>query len=847
MKPNFALVLSFEGIRLLHRAPGGWLDVGSVSLNAPDLAASLSDLRADAARLDPGGMRVKVIIPNEQIRYLTIDTAGLSEDETAARVAAALDGATPYAVNDLSYDWVRDKDQTHIAAVAFDTLEEAEAFAIEHEFHPVSFAAIPPSDAFSGEPFFGAAPSSADWLDATESLVRDMQPIRVIGPADVPTAEARTAAEIGEDDDGSEPEAMDEVSATAMPGRDAQDMQDATADTASASPAPQSTDPDEAASKADPQTTESTQEQERAEPPTPPTVAARASDPLTFASIRAARDVPPSPRIRASAPVIDIDEEVLPTAPPVTDEALETLPPKPAPRLTAEKPARKRSADKDAGAASRQGDDRRRSVPPPARPVPSVATAPIPPAMAAAAQSVLPDPATSEDERQRMTIFGARKPPSPPKRSVGGKPRYLGLVLTAALLLFLAGVAAWASIFSDQNGLSRLWALTDTEVVTLPPEASLIDPAEIEGDEAVDDSAEEDVAPIDLVGIDPTFMPETEPEAAPEILALPEPSIDVTPEHAAVRYAATGIWQMAPQQPEMPGFTQLDDLYTASIDPDVNMGDAVALPAQRDMQSDRTMERPSSPAAPGTDFDMDDRGVVQATPEGAVTPDGVRVFAGRPPVLPSSLPTRFEQTPQLADAEQARLAAFRPRVRPGDLVQQNERSNLGGLTRSELATFRPRLRPESAQQIAQAEQEAEAETDEDVPAVIGTAQAVALSIKPRPRPGDFGRIVQRAERTPEPVQTAAVAPRTVAPSVPSSASVAREATVRNAIRLNRVNLIGVYGKPSNRSALVRMSNGRYVKVQVGDRLDGGRVNAIGESQVQYTKGGRAVTLTMPRG
>lgn len=62
-----------------------------------------------------------------------------------------------------------------------------------------------------------------------------------------------------------------------------------------------------------------------------------------------------------------------------------------------------------------------------------------------------------------------------------------------------------------------------------------------------------------------------------------------------------------------------------------------------------------------------------------------------------------------------------------------------------------------------------------------------------------------------------------------------------------MNLIGVYGKPSSRRALVRMSNGRYVKVQVGDRLDGGRVQAIGESELSYTKGGRSVTLTMPRG
>ena len=91
-----------------------------------------------------------------------------------------------------------------------------------------------------------------------------------------------------------------------------------------------------------------------------------------------------------------------------------------------------------------------------------------------------------------------------------------------------------------------------------------------------------------------------------------------------------------------------------------------------------------------------------------------------------------------------------------------------------------------------------------------------------------------------------MAPRTVQPKIPSSASVAKTATVRNAINLRNVNLIGVYGKPSNRRALVRLSNGRYRKVVVGDRLDGGRVSAIGESELRYNKRGRDLVLKMPR-
>ncbi len=85
------------------------------------------------------------------------------------------------------------------------------------------------------------------------------------------------------------------------------------------------------------------------------------------------------------------------------------------------------------------------------------------------------------------------------------------------------------------------------------------------------------------------------------------------------------------------------------------------------------------------------------------------------------------------------------------------------------------------------------------------------------------------------------------PKLPSSASVSREATVKNALNLREVNLIGVYGKPSDRRALVRLGNGRYRKVEVGDRLDGGRVSAIGDAELRYNKSGRAIVLKMPRG
>jgi type IV pilus biogenesis protein PilP len=87
----------------------------------------------------------------------------------------------------------------------------------------------------------------------------------------------------------------------------------------------------------------------------------------------------------------------------------------------------------------------------------------------------------------------------------------------------------------------------------------------------------------------------------------------------------------------------------------------------------------------------------------------------------------------------------------------------------------------------------------------------------------------------------------VQPDVPSSALVARQATERNALRMNAVTLIGVYGSAGQRRALVRLPSGRYVNVQVGDRLDGGQVAAIDRDAVRYVKRGRDVVLQMPSG
>jgi type IV pilus biogenesis protein PilP len=504
----------------------------------------------------------------------------------------------------------------------------------------------------------------------------------------------------------------------------------------------------------------------------------------------------------------------------------------------------------------------------------------------AAASSLNPD---REDERQRMTIFGARQP-----TTGRGKPRFLGLILTAVLLLFLVGVAAWASIFMDE-GLARLFRGSDTPVVASLPQEELDEIASASGTEETEAEAD---AGFDTTSLEPMEPLSARDDPATEILSRVTPR-DLSPDEAMARYAATGIWQLAPTPPAPVTASEMEDFYQTSLDEAPDFTDAVALPVSASQRSDGVFFTPPSPPAADTTFVLDSRGYVMASASGALTPDGVRVFAGRPPVVPPGGAVDRADVPEQpsleAAAETSRLAGVRPRTRPENAAEQIERDGLSGRTLSELAAIRPKLRPQSAQEAAeallaaregeeaataQAQTEAEAAArastvDLDAlngalaeavaqpdPFVGATPQAVQASLKPNTRPRNFDNIVKRTLRAQErqaqraqprdeteaeeqPVRVAAA--QKVTPKIPSAASVSKAATERNALKFQRVNLIGVYGTQNNRRALVRMSNGRYQKVKVGDRLDGGRVNAIGESQLSYQKGGRNIVLTMPRG
>jgi len=459
-----------------------------------------------------------------------------------------------------------------------------------------------------------------------------------------------------------------------------------------------------------------------------------------------------------------------------------------------------------------------------------------------------------------------------------------GLILTVVLLALLAAIAIWSVLFLPESQVARLFTGSqgDTELIASDPiEATEAEPvaetiAMAEPDLPPSDPASEEIAALEpepILAPDPTApqsLPAVEATQAPAVeeelpdidadlvLAplppLPEALLPSLEETERI-YAEDGIWPRTPDRPSLAPFDTLNALYVAGIDPSIIGFDAIALPDAATDPSEQFQRIPSPPPF-GTEFTVDALGQVAPTPEGVLTPAGAFVRLGRPPVEPLQRPREpvAEAAPETQDfgVEQAILGTFRPTPRPGDLIEQRERQVLGGLSVTELSEQRPSERPVSAQEAAaqaslftpDAAQDTTEPGDAANTSIGGSALAIAASRVPTLRPANIEAMVAAAVRTPaaEAVPAAAVAPQ---PSIPSNASVSRAATDRNAIRLRNVNLIGVTGTPSDRTALVRLPSGRFVRVGVGDRLDGGRVAAIGENSLQYIRRGQNITLEIP--
>ncbi|WP_339113167.1 hypothetical protein [Thioclava sp. GXIMD2076] len=466
---------------------------------------------------------------------------------------------------------------------------------------------------------------------------------------------------------------------------------------------------------------------------------------------------------------------------------------------------------------------------------------------------------------------------------IGGKPKYLGLMLTGVLILVLAILAMLMG-----NG-------SESEDLPAAQEQSALSPDAARTESAQTDSAQTDADQADAAQTDTTL---TESPTATE-----PATAELSPEAAASDTASA----TAEAQPVA---------ATGSVD-------MLDTPAKRDPE-------PTVPDAPPPYNQLariQPDGTVTPTTEGVLMPGNYMLVAGEPPKtprarpqdvafayteatgkpMPYQAPSLKGKTPRLRPESVVKAAeaaanapvpvavalpetqgpAAKPAAKPEEPQAATQSAQTDDVTEADPQTSDPRLssasplraRPATVASAAQAEAErraAEQEAAAQAAAAQATAtdQAVTVSRRPLGRPQNFSNAVQSAlaaamastpvaaAPAPAPRQTARTATpapqpqrqsqpeaddepeASSAPTLPTSASVAKAATSDNAIKLNQVNLIGVYGGTTSRRALLRMPNGRFVKVQIGDKFDGGRITAINDNSLTYQKGSRAYRINL---
>ena len=160
MQPNFAIHFSDERAEILHLSGNGnWYGIGEAPTDGDAEAANspeASVLRQRMARLGGWTVCTKLVIPNSFIWYTTCLVDGQAREEVANEVSEHLGATTPFRIDELGFDWYADGDRARIAYVLKQNLAEAEEFAMDWGFNPVSFEADPPANSvFERQAFFG--------------------------------------------------------------------------------------------------------------------------------------------------------------------------------------------------------------------------------------------------------------------------------------------------------------------------------------------------------------------------------------------------------------------------------------------------------------------------------------------------------------------------------------------------------------------------------------------------------------------------------------------------------------------------------------------------------------------
>ena len=680
MTSTFLLHLSSDSIDLERAdASGHWHRLGSVSMDSENLTKALSHLRQTAVPGAADALEVLVALPSDQIKLLDLDHS----DTSSAALQHALAGQTPYEFHELCVDRLPTPQGQSLAAIAQETLDEADSLTKAFGFKAVGYVALPGGswgNNFSvfQRPGTGTLNRPRPYIAATqEAGATDLTPLAALKEG------------------------------------------------ANSAPQPPIANPTPAAS------------------PTPEL------------SAGAADEAAPTPQISAH-PTVQADRAPLsPSLGAATAAA-------PAPQVT-----------------------ETQTVPPetlPAASAKSQASQPLRIAQRFAGIRQLLRPRPRKPKEPNLTTLQAQ---------VGGKPRYLGLILTTLLVLFMFTVAALAATLGREKIYVWLGLSPSQGEMTAGLPADPIGQA-----------IEISLQPLDVPSA-PAERAAVAPQAQDDAVQLQKADVALKdPEHDA----EPTIGLTAQEPPAVRAVTISPVTEPTAAPP----ADTKGLIAARDpnLQNEiapRVLDTPWLMPDPLPDKDNRAPDVAQDQTEGPA--DATPTPLAEPAILPP-VTAALEQTdqtaapvqPDAASPEEANpLAAFRPMPRPAGLP--------------------PPVRPTT----------------------LPEGKSLTRSLRPQSRP----RTIELAALLPAPV--VAKPSEIQAPTATSRKAVARSATRTNVINLRNINLIGITGTNRLRNALVRLPNGQVVKVRIGDRLDGGRVTDISTKSLTYAKSGRSITLDMPRG
>lgn len=192
---------------------------------------------------------------------------------------------------------------------------------------------------------------------------------------------------------------------------------------------------------------------------------------------------------------------------------------------------------------------------------------------------------------------GTTSPPIPVRPRPHRRQRHLGIILTAILLVCLAAIGAWSSLYLASSG-------DQTDTTAARTEADPADAAQVP---ALTDSGRNSDEPV--------------------ISPLPGGSAAAPPEAAATVPLPDEIATPPPDNPQ-----NRIALRDSGLPPAL---DTPVLP-EPDIGSDIAPESQMSPPAFGTVYSFDADGLIKPVPEGIPSPDGYMIYAGKPKTIPPS-------------------------------------------------------------------------------------------------------------------------------------------------------------------------------------------------------------------